>query len=114
MKRNTLDVGPGALSDYYDWFKNARAGDVLIYWKGDLRFDRDVENLPPGHTAENERDTMSLDALASRIGKDAKDGYLHLLQRRIAENLYEYLAVRRWTPREQEAELIRGGLLADS
>lgn len=114
MKRTVLDVGPGALADYYDWFKKAHAGDVLIYWTGDLRFDRDVENLPPGHTAEQERDTLSLDALASRIGKDSDDGSLHLLQRRLGDNNYQYLAVRRLTPREQEQALVRGGLLADA
>lgn len=79
-----LDLGAGAVSQYNDWLEDALHGDALIYWTGDLQYDRQLGDLK----------TQILDTLASRIVRDAKDGILVLTQKRIAENVFEYRAHR--------------------
>lgn len=107
MKRTVMDVGPGALADYYEWFKESREGDSLIYWRGDLRFDRDVENFRHADDFnERELPIKALDALATRIHSDAWDGYLLLVQKRIGVNDYEYRAVRVFAKGEIDARSI--------
>lgn len=94
--RTILEVCPGALSVYYDWLKGARAGDVLVYWQGDLQYDRQV--VIPEHDAPrgNERLRIAtLNVLADRVMEDAKGGNLHLTQQRIGSNIFEYRATRR-------------------
>lgn len=94
--RTVLEVGPGALSEYYDWMKDAAQGDVLIYWSGDLQYDRQVV-VPEGdilRSAERHRIT-ALNVVADRVLEDAKDGLLHLTQQRIGFSLFEYRATRR-------------------
>ena len=96
MARTVLEVGPGALSEYYDWMKDAANGDVLVYWQGDLQFDRQVA-VPADdvlRAAERTRIT-ALNFVADRILADAKEGLLHLTQLRIGANLFEYRATRR-------------------
>src|ERR1700688_2065136 len=94
--RTVLEVGPGALSEYYDWMKDAAQGDVLIYWSGDLQYDRQVV-VPEGdilRSTERHRIT-ALNVVADRVLEDAKDGLLHLTQQRIGFSLFEYRATRR-------------------
>jgi hypothetical protein len=96
MERTVLDVAVGALSDYYDWMQGSAHGDVLIYWTGDLQFDRQVE-IPENdvlRTADRQRVTM-LNVVADRVSKDAKQGLLYLTQRRISGGVFEYRATRR-------------------
>ena len=99
MVRKVLDVEVGALSDYYDWVKDAANGDVLVYWQGDLQYDRQVV-VPEGdllRTAERQR-IGSLNLIADRVLKDAKAGLVHLTQLRIGTNIFEYRATRRKLP----------------
>lgn len=94
--RTVLEVGPGALSEYYDWMKDAAQGDVLIYWSGDLQYDRQVV-IPEWdvmRAAERQRIT-ALNVVADRVLEDAKDSLLHLTQQRLGSNLFEYRATRR-------------------
>jgi len=94
--RTVLEVGPGALSEYYDWMKDAAQGDVLVYWQGDLQFDRQV-TIPEGdvlRTADRQRIT-ALNVVADRVLEDAEDGHLLLTQLRIGTSLFEYRATRR-------------------
>jgi hypothetical protein len=94
--RTVLEVGPGALSEYYDWMKDAAQGDVLVYWSGDLQFDRQVV-VPEGdvmRAADRQRIT-ALNVVADRILEDAEDGLLHLTQFRVGTSFYEYRATRR-------------------
>jgi hypothetical protein len=96
MKRTVLEVGPGALSEYYDWIKDAASGDVLVYWQGDLQYDRQI-TVPTDdvlRAAERTR-IQALNFVADRVLKDSKGGLLHLTQLRIGTNLFEYRATRR-------------------
>jgi hypothetical protein len=95
-ERSILEVSPGALSDYYDWLKQAAAGDVLVYWQGDLQYDRQVV-IPEGDVLRgNERLRIStLNVLADRILEDSADGEILLTQLRIGTNIFEYRATRR-------------------
>jgi hypothetical protein len=92
-----LDVGPGALPDYYDWFHNANHGDVLAYHTGDLAFDRVVLNFQhlDEQTRKNKEPLVkALNVVAARIWKDASDGLLVLVQKKINDKQYEYRAIR--------------------
>lgn len=95
-KRTILEVEPGALAEYYEWMKLAEAGDVLVYWTGDLQFDRQVvlPNTYPVSSVEMEQ-FNTLNILADRIHEDAKDGNLYLTQKRLDFGVYEYRATRR-------------------
>ena len=95
-ERTVLEVSPGALSDYYDWLKQSAAGDVLVYWVGDLQYDRQIV-VPDGDVLRaNDRFRInSLNVLADRIREDAADGQLYLTQKRLAWNVFEYRATRR-------------------
>jgi hypothetical protein len=96
MQITRLDMAPGALSDYYDWMKAANSGDVLIYWTGDLQFDRQVVISDNDVMRAADRQNIAqLNAVASRIFVDAKLGQLHLTQRKVSETVYEYRAARR-------------------
>ncbi|WP_316201005.1 MULTISPECIES: hypothetical protein [unclassified Bradyrhizobium] len=96
MARTVLDVSPGALSDYYDWLKAAPAGDVLVYWSGDLQYDRQVVIPETDVLRGNERLRLAtLNVLADRILEDAKSGDLLLTQKRVGTNIFEYRATRR-------------------
>jgi hypothetical protein len=106
MRLLELEAGAGALAEYYDWFRDARTGDVLIYWNGDLQFDRDPNNFP--ELDDEQKDQIAVtDALAKRILSDAGDGYLVLSQRKISENRYRYQAARRRLPGERSLEKAR-------
>ncbi|MGJ4945168.1 hypothetical protein ACQR1W_31725 [Bradyrhizobium sp. HKCCYLS1011] len=96
MARTVLDVSPGALSDYYDWLKEAASGDVLVYWSGDLQYDRQVVIPEMDVLRGNERLRLAtLNVLADRVLEDAKNGDLLLTQKRIGTNIFEYRATRR-------------------
>ena len=91
-----LDISPGALSDYYDWLKQASAGDVLVYWLGDLQHDRQVEIPKTDVLRTVERMNIAqLNVIADRIRKDAEEGQLLLTQKRLSYGYYEYRATRR-------------------
>jgi hypothetical protein len=96
MTTDILEVGPGALSDYYDWLKQAAAGDVLIYWSGDLQYDRQVvvHEADVLRTQDRER-IFALNIIAERVLTDAKDGQILLTQKRLGQSVYEYRATRR-------------------
>jgi hypothetical protein len=96
MARTVLEVGPGALAEYYDWIKDAAHGDVLVYWQGDLQFDRQVEVPADDVLRSAERTRIrALNFVADRVLADAREGLLHLTQLRIGTNLFEYRATRR-------------------
>lgn len=94
--RTVLEVGPGALSEYYDWMKESAQGDVLVYWQGDLQFDRQV-TVPSGDVmrAALAQRIAALNIVADRVFDDAKAGLLSLTQLRLGTNIFEYRATRR-------------------
>lgn len=94
--QTTLQNGPGCLSDYYDWFKGAPSGAALVYWRGDLQFDRDAENFRHLDDFDSQAPHINaLNVLANRVHADARDGHLILVQKRHGESDYEYRAIRR-------------------
>jgi hypothetical protein len=96
FETTTLDISPGALSDYYDWLKQAAAGDVLVYWVGSLQRDRQKEIPATDVLRTVERMNIAqLNVIANRIHKDANEGQLLLTQKRISFGEYEYRATRR-------------------
>jgi hypothetical protein len=96
MARTLLEVAAGAVSDYYDWLKQAPAGDVLVYWVGDLQHDRGIE-IPETDVLRGDRrlQISTLNVIADRVREDADDGLLTLTQKRLATNVFEYRATRR-------------------
>jgi hypothetical protein len=96
MTRTVLEVGPGALAEYYDWMKDAANGDVLVYWQGDLQYDRQVVVEPHDVLRAAERTRVkALNFVADRVLADSKDGLLYLTQLRVGTNIFEYRATRR-------------------
>jgi hypothetical protein len=96
MTRTVLEVGAGALAEYYDWMKDAAHGDVLVYWQGDLQYDRQV--VVPEADVLRSSDRIRIRALnfvADRVLADSKEGHLHLTQLRVGTNIFEYRATRR-------------------
>jgi hypothetical protein len=90
-----LDVAPGVLAEYYDWVKGSQHGDVLVYWTGDLQFDRSVAVPFDDVMRSQERlQITSLNIMASRVLDDAKDGLITLTQKRLGQNQFEYRATR--------------------
>jgi len=67
----------------------APVGATCVYHRGYLTKDRDAQmsNL-------TDPDRLRLDALADYAQQQGKCGILTLLQRRIGQNAWEYLAVR--------------------
>jgi hypothetical protein len=96
MQATILELSPGALSDYYDWMKDAAHGSSLVYWRGSLQRDRQVV-IPPTDIMQAERrlQISVLNAVAFRIMADAKAGHLTLTQKKIGDSLYEYRATRK-------------------
>ncbi|WP_298962450.1 hypothetical protein [uncultured Methylobacterium sp.] len=106
-KRLELDAGAvGALADYYDWFKDAREGDLLVYWRGSLQFDRDPANFPELDVEGRER-LAAIDALATRVMADAREGYLILNQKKLGPDDFEYRATRRRSSLERQLDEIK-------
>lgn len=94
--RTVLEVDVGALGDYYEWLQGAANGDTIVYWQGDLQYDRQV--VISAHdvlrTPERQRINM-LNVIADRVFKDAKAGDLTLTQFKVGDSIYEYRATRR-------------------
>lgn len=94
-ERSALYPGPGMIADYHDWFDGASHGDVLIYYTGDLQYDRQA--VYDESKTEEKADwakTITLNAVADSIAYEAKRGNLILTQRRLGESNYEYRASR--------------------
>lgn len=73
----------GALTEYYKWVDAANHGDTLIYWTGDLQFDR-----------QTEANADLIDSIANRVLVGSTVGEVILTQKRVAPYQYEYRATR--------------------
>jgi hypothetical protein len=90
-----LEAVPGILSAYDDWMQDAKHGDMVVYWRGDLQYDRQVvisDNDPD--RAEKRKMLSALNVLANRIIDDAKAGRVALTQKRLGYSTFEYRALR--------------------
>lgn len=91
----------GMLTQYYDWFKRAKHGEVLVYWTGDLQFDRDTGNYPEADAAQDIL-CKSLSGVADAILRDASKKGVILTQKRLGPSNYEYRATRNKPPRDAD------------
>lgn len=94
MKRTVLEVAPGALVEYYEWLEKAKPGDTLVYWVGDLQYDRVLDHCPSEHQGEKGPIIAALNAMADRAWQTAKQGHVRLTQKRLGPNEWEYRATR--------------------
>jgi hypothetical protein len=96
MQRTVISVDPNALTEYDEWMKASGHGDVLVYWIGDLQFDRlTVFNDKTEEQSEDQKKINVLNALADRIRSDARRKEVALTQKRLGEMKFEYRATRR-------------------
>jgi hypothetical protein len=95
VERTELEAVPGILSAYDDWMQDAKHGDMVVYWRGDLQYDRQVvvSDDDPDR-AEKRKMLFALNVLANRIVDDAKAGRVALTQRRLGYSTFEYRALR--------------------
>ncbi len=79
--------------DFCAWLSQAEAGQALEYHRGFLVLDTDpaISKLPTGERLE-------LKQLASRARWAADKRLLHLLQRRLGDSEFSYIAVARERP----------------
>lgn len=70
--------------DFEFWLSRAKTGETVIYHIGDLAYDR----LGYGEGAK------VIDELGATAWEFARTEELHLLQRKLADNRYEYLAIK--------------------
>lgn len=70
--------------DFEFWMSRAKTGDTIIYHIGDLAYDR----LGYGEGAH------IIDELGATAWEYARTEEVHLLQRKLADNRYEYLAIK--------------------
>jgi hypothetical protein len=87
----TVDYGEIPLDEngFVDWLIDAQVGAGAAYYRGNLAYDRcDSTRV---HSPEKRRRLISI---AKRALAAEADGLVHLVQRRVSENDYIYLAVR--------------------
>ena len=83
------------------WVAQAKPGDALEYHRGFLSLDRgctDQEKLTE-HQAK-------LSEMAERALDLAERGFLHLVQQRIGEACFRYLAIARTCPKGQSTNFL--------
>lgn len=84
--------------DLCAWLSQAKAGETLEYHRGFLVLDID-----PRISALATSDRLELVQLASRARWAAEKQFVHLVQRRLGESQFSYLAIAR--PRPQTPSL---------
>lgn len=82
------------------WVKTSSPGQACLYHEGDLASDRLHED---GKSLQAIK-AMKVHTLALVASKAAADGLVHLVQRRIEANHYEYIAVRRSSKSERSVQ----------
>ena len=87
----TIDYRQTPLDEngFVDWLIDAQAGAGAAYYRGNLAYDRC--ECTKVHSPEKRRRLISI---AKRALAAEADGLVRLVQRRVSENDYVYLAVR--------------------
>jgi hypothetical protein len=75
------------------WLSQAEPGETLEYHRGFLGIDRTPLGQPMSL-----KDRLDLIAMAGRAMRLAEQGLVHLVQRRIGDDAFSYLAVARSRP----------------
>jgi hypothetical protein len=85
---------------FCSWLGTAEPGECIIYHRGFLAIDTSplTFKLPDGERRELLR-------IAQRALQLAEDGLLHLVQRRMGEGDFTYLAIARQRPRNRHGAL---------
>lgn len=82
------------VQNFYHWLSTASPGAVCVYHRGLLMADRqwwfDSGNKSFGHWGRDEK----VDNLAKAVWTAYRLGDVYLLQRKLGEGDYEYLAIR--------------------
>ena len=78
------------------WVAQARPGDVLEYHRGFLCLDRGT----PEQTNKKPHQ-IQLDEMSARAFDLAERGFLHLLQQRVGDACFRYMAIARTSPEGQ-------------
>ena len=86
--------------DLCGWIGQANPGDALEYHRGFLALD----TLPFGPRL-NEKARVDLQRVANRAFWAAEQGLVHLVQRRIAPDVFSYIAIARPRPRRASVSL---------
>ena len=76
--------------DLLAWLGQAEAGDVLEYHQGFLALDRSTRK-----DSVKERERAALGRVADQAMRLAEHGLVHLLQRRVRDERFSYLAIAR-------------------
>lgn len=82
------------------WYGSAVPGDRIIYHRGFLAID-----VSPLTFKLPDAERRTLLRVAQRALQLAEDGLVHLVQRRIGEELFIYLAIARPRPRNRSGAL---------
>jgi hypothetical protein len=80
------------------WLEAAKPGARLVYWRGNLsrdRVERSFRVREPGMLVEVLEPCDPADTVARMMLAAEKEGTVRLFQKRIEEEDYQYIAVRR-------------------
>lgn len=86
--------------DFRAWVAMASPGERIIYYTGDLYYDRQ-----PGVLAEDAREALC--SLADTALELAESDHILLCQRRVCESNWAYIAVRRRQPRRRPKATVK-------
>lgn len=80
---------------FREWLDTARTGQVFIYYTGFLSVDRgSYVDYADGHPVTFEP-SGDIDTLGEMAFAEFKNGRVHLFQRKIHDNEYQYIAMKR-------------------
>ena len=95
MKSSVTISQPDAISEikFCAWVAQAEPGELLEYHRGSLSLDR-------GYPEQKNKDPnqVQIDEMSARVFCLAERGFLHLLQKRIGDACFSYLAIVRPCP----------------
>jgi hypothetical protein len=83
------------LEAFKHWLRFGRVGSFHVYYRGLLMYDRQRYMIVDGETysVPNEE----IDALGREAIEAWEAGNVHLFQRKLHDNEYEYIAVKRYS-----------------
>jgi hypothetical protein len=89
-----------SVAKFDEWLSTAAPGDALEYFHGFLSID-----TSPGSSRLPEAQRLELLRVAHHAWLASQRGQVHLVQRRIDENNYSYLAIARPLPKPHSTSL---------